>query len=81
MIYSLETIGAGDMLWTLFNAIAALLRPNGGSLIHSFVILGTVIGAVASLWYTVFQNTFRPFFSAGISNFSTICWRYGSISF
>ncbi len=67
MIYSLETIGAGDMLWTLFNAIAALLRPNGGSLIHSFVILGTVIGAVASLWYTVFQNTFRPFLSWFIS--------------
>ena len=35
MIYSLETIGAGEMLWTLFNAIAALLRPDGGSLIQS----------------------------------------------
>lgn len=67
MMYSLETIGAGEMLWTLFNAIAALLRPDGGSLIQSFIILGTVIGAVASLWYTVFQNTFRPFLSWFIS--------------
>ena len=63
MIYSLETIGAGEMLWTLFNAIAALLRPNGGSLIQSFIILGTAIGAVAALWYTVFKNSLRPFVS------------------
>ena len=60
MEYMLETIGSGDVLWSLFNGIAALLRPNGGSLIRFFITLGTAMGAVGALWYTVFQNTWKP---------------------
>lgn len=60
MVYMLDTIGSGDMLWTLFNALAALLRPNGGTLWQSFIVIGTAFGAVTALGYTVFRNSFKP---------------------
>ncbi|MDP5012815.1 MAG: conjugal transfer protein TraG N-terminal domain-containing protein [Alphaproteobacteria bacterium] len=60
MVYSLETIGSGEMLWTLFNAIAALLRPNGGTLWQSLISIGTIIGVIIALCYTIFQNSFKP---------------------
>ena len=61
MTYMLDTIGSGEMLWTLFNALAALLRSNGGTLGQSFIVIGTALGAVAALGYTVFKNSFKPF--------------------
>ena len=67
-MYVLETIGSGEMLWTLFNAIAALLRPGGGSLMQSFIVMGTAIGSVAAIGYTVFRNELRPFLSWFISS-------------
>lgn len=67
-MYTLETIGSGEMLWTLFNAIAALLRPGGGSLMQSFIVMGTAIGSVAAIGYTVFRNELRPFLSWFISS-------------
>jgi conjugal transfer mating pair stabilization protein TraG len=67
-MYVLETIGSGEMLWTLFNAIAALLRPGGGSLMQSFLMMGTAIGSVAAMGYTVFRNELRPFLSWFISS-------------
>jgi conjugal transfer mating pair stabilization protein TraG len=67
-MYVLETIGSGEMLWTLFNAIAALLRPGGGSLMQSFLMMGTAIGSVAAIGYTVFRNELRPFLSWFISS-------------
>jgi conjugal transfer mating pair stabilization protein TraG len=67
-MYVLETIGSGEMLWTLFNAIASLLRPGGGSLMQSFIMMGTAIGSVAAIGYTVFRNELRPFLSWFISS-------------
>jgi len=67
-MYTLETIGGGQMLWTLFNAIASLLRPDGGSLIQSFSVLGTLIGSVAAIGYTVFRNDLKPFLSWFVSS-------------
>ena len=67
-MYTLETIGSGEMLYTLFNAIAALLRPGGGSLMQSFVVMGTAIGSVAAIGYTVFRNELKPFLSWFISS-------------
>ncbi len=55
-VYMLHTIGGGDTLWTTFNAIASLLRPDGGSLMKSMVFMGTMIGVVSSIAYTVFKN-------------------------
>jgi conjugal transfer mating pair stabilization protein TraG len=60
MVYSLETIGSGEVLWTLFNAIAALLRPNGGTLWQSLISIGTIIGVIIALCYTIFKNSFKP---------------------
>ena len=68
MIYTLETIGGGEMLWTLFNAIAALLRPGGGSLMKSFLVMGTAIGSVSAIAYTVFRNDLKPFLSWFVSS-------------
>lgn len=54
--YMLHTIGGGDTLWTTFNAIASLMRPEGGSLLPTMIFMGTIIGVVSSFAYTVFKN-------------------------
>lgn len=67
-MYSLETIGSGEMLWTLFNAIVSLLSPDGESLMEAFLKLGTAIGSVSAIGYTVFRNELRPFLTWFISS-------------
>ena len=58
--FTIYTLGGGDILFMVFNAIASLLRPDGGSLITLFVTMGTVVGACMAMWMTVYQNETQP---------------------
>jgi len=58
--FTIYTLGGGDILFMVFNAIASLLRPDGGSLITLFVTMGTVVGACMAMWMTVFRHETQP---------------------
>jgi conjugal transfer mating pair stabilization protein TraG len=58
--FTIYTLGGGDILFMVFNAIASLFRPDGGSLITMFVTMGTVVGACMAMWMTVYQNETQP---------------------
>ena len=58
--FTLYTLGGGDILWSIFNCLASLLRPGHGTLISYITSIGTTVGAVFALWLTVFRNRFEP---------------------
>ncbi|MDP2194308.1 MAG: conjugal transfer protein TraG N-terminal domain-containing protein [Alphaproteobacteria bacterium] len=58
--FTIYTLGGGDILWSIFNCIASLLRPDHGTLISYITSIGTVVGAGIAMWFTVFRNSFAP---------------------
>lgn len=60
--YQIYTIGGADILFTTFNAIASLLKPDG-TLSGYLIPIGTLVGAMIAIWYTVFKNQLQPMVS------------------
>lgn len=52
--FTIYTLGGGDVLWSVFNALASLLNPQKSSAIMALVSLGSIIGATMMMWYLVF---------------------------
>ncbi len=58
--FTIYTLGGGDILFMVFNAIASMLRPDSGSIITMLVTMGTVVGATMAIWMTVFRHEVQP---------------------
>lgn len=54
--FPLQTIGGLETLAILFNALAALFQ---GSIMKSFTVLATAIGAVSAMIYTIWRNDLK----------------------
>ncbi len=44
MIHTIYTYGGGEVLETMFNAIAALVSSKGGSLYNTLIRIGLMVG-------------------------------------
>ncbi|HCU06413.1 MAG TPA: hypothetical protein DIC42_02365 [Holosporales bacterium] len=58
--FTIYTIGGGDILFMVFNAIASMLRPEGGLLYQPLLTMGTIIGGTMAIWMTVFRHEVQP---------------------
>ena len=55
--FTIYTLGGGDILWSVFNALSMLLNPHSsGGIFKTFVAIGTSVGATMSVWFLVFKN-------------------------